>query len=184
MNKLHLPRSILYLFLISSIGIGCVNNDKEFNDNIFKIEPVKSEPSYVFNLIDCLNESNKKARYLAGITFIHNKDAKTQRLLLKIKNDHRKIDFELKNLAEKNLIIIPKLINQSNINPDSLKGKNSDLHLLKTLDSEIENQIIIFDQIEKASKNSDFKTFSKKSKLRLQTNKTELEKTIQAFKNG
>jgi uncharacterized radical SAM superfamily protein len=171
MKKLYIARIIIYnlfLFIVNISAISCTT--KENNDTVFKIEPSKAESTIDFNLIDCLNESNKKAISLANITFSQTKDVKTLQLLLKIKKDHQKIDSELKKLTENNLIIVPKVVYHLNINADSLKGKNSNLYLLKTLETEIKNQTLILDNIENTSQNIDFKIFAKKSKKTLQTN--------------
>jgi len=177
MKKFNIPRFIFFLVLVNGLIISCVNRQKECNDVIPKMESVKSDPTIVFNLIDCLHESNKKVISLASITFQQNKNKKTLQLLLDIKKDQQKIDSDLKKLTEKNLIIIPKL-DSPLPNLDSLKAKKSYSYLLKTLQSEIKNQIIILDNLEKSSENVGFKTFSKRSKTILLTNKKELEKTL------
>jgi len=166
------------LFIVNIGAISCINKGKENNDTIFKIEPTTADATIDFNLIDCLNESNKKAISLATITFSQTKDVKTLELLLKIKKDHQKIDSELQKLTESNLIIVPKLVYDLNINTDSLKGKTPNLYLLKILESEIKNQTILFDKIENTSQNIDFKIFAKKSKKTLQSNKIALENTL------
>lgn len=175
MEKLCNHRFIYFLVLVNGLLISCVDRQKECNEILSKAE-VKSDPAIVFNLIDCLNESNKKVISLASIASKDNKDIK--QLLLEIKKDQLKIDSDLKILSEKNLIIIPKLIPPLAANLDSLKGKNSNSYLLKTLESEIKNQIIILDNLEKYSENNSFKTFSKRSKIILLTNKKELQKSL------
>jgi hypothetical protein len=142
----------------------CVNQETEYCDSIFKEEANNIESTIDFNLIDCLNESNKKTIHLATITFNQIKNLETLQYILKIKKDHQKIDAELQKLTEKNLIIIPKLVYDLNINPDSLKAKNSNFYLLNLLEIEIKNQIRVFDKIEKTSQNTDFKIFAIKSK--------------------
>lgn len=181
MKKLCIPRFIIYnllLFIVNISVISCINNEKENNDTIFKIEPTTAESTIDFNLIDCLNESNKKTISLVNITFSQTTDVKTLQLLLKIKKDHQKIDSELQKLTENNLIIVPKLVYHLDINSDSLKGKNPNSYLLKILGSEIKNQTILFDKIENTSQNIDFKIFAKKSKKTLQINNTALENTL------
>jgi hypothetical protein len=178
MEKYAILRFIFFLVLLKGLMISCINHQHECNNVILKEESFKSDSAILFNLIDCLHESNKKIISLASISFKQNRDIKTLQLLLDIKKDQQKIDSELKRLAEKNLIIIPKMFASLDTNSDSLKDKKFNLYLLKTLDSEIKNQIIIFDNLEKSSENADFKTFSKKSKMILLTNKRELEKTL------
>ncbi|MDR6843726.1 hypothetical protein [Flavobacterium granuli] len=179
MKKLFFPRYIIYNLLLFIVNISVIScTDKENNDTIFKVEPTKAESTIDFNLIDCLNESNKKTISLATITFYQTKDVKTLQLLLKIKKDHQKIDSELKRLTENNLIIVPKLSYHFNINSDSLKGKNPNLYLLKALRTEIKNQTAIFKNIENTSQNIDFKIFAKNSKKTIQSNNAALENTL------
>lgn len=184
MKRLCIPRVIIYnsllillLIIVNISTISCNNEEKENNDAFFKIEPTKVEPTIDFNLIINLNESNKKTISLATFTFSQTKDVKTFQLLLKIKKDHQKIDSELKKLTENNLIIIPKLDYQMNLNSDSLNEKKTDLYLLKILDKEINKQAMVFDSIEKDSQNTDFKIFAIKSRKILKEN-NEVLKTL------
>ncbi|MES2574203.1 MAG: hypothetical protein V4572_04630 [Bacteroidota bacterium] len=177
MKRLRIPHFIiynLYLFIVCIFVTSCVNQEKEYEDSIFKLEATQSEPLVDFNLIDCLNESNKKTITLAGITFNQTKNLETLKLILKIKRDHQKIDAEFKKLVEKNLIIIPKLVYNLNIDSDSLKGKKSPLYLSNLLVTEIENQIIMLDQMEQTSKNIDFKIFAIQTKKILKANNNAL----------
>ncbi|HEY6143181.1 MAG TPA: hypothetical protein VIV55_07085 [Flavobacterium sp.] len=181
MKKLFIPRFILYnlcLFIVNICAISCVNQEKEYDDSIFETEATKFESTIDFSLIDCLNECNKKNIELSSITFSQTKDSKTLQLLLKIKKDHQKIDSELKKLTEKNLIIIPKLIYNLNLNSDSLKSKNANFYLSNLLKTEITNQITILDQIEKTTQNIDFRIFAIQSKKIIQTNNNALKKTL------
>jgi hypothetical protein len=154
----------LVLFFVIIFMSSCVNQETKYCDSIFKEEENNIESTIDFNLIDCLNGSNKKTIHLATITFNQIKNLETLQFILKIKKDHQKIDAELQKLTEKNLIIIPKLVYDLNINPDSLKAKNPHFYLLKALETEIKNQIRVFDKIEKTSQNIDFKLFAIKSK--------------------
>ena len=61
-----------------------------------------------------------------------------------------------------------------NLNADSLKDKNSNLYLLKALETEIKNQIELLNQIEKTSQNTDIKTFATQSKKMVQINNDSL----------
>jgi hypothetical protein len=179
MKKLFIRQFIhykLFLFFVIVCLFSCNNQKKGYNDSLFKEEGNNVESTIDFNLIDCLNESNKKTIDIATIIFNQIKDVKTLQFILKIKRDHKKIDSELKKLTEKNLIIIPKLVYDLNISPDSLKGKNFDFYLLSILETEIKNQIILFDKIEKTSQNTDFKTFAIKSKKTLHSNNDILKK--------
>jgi hypothetical protein len=183
MNKLPHPKFLtynLFLFIVTTCAISCNDKKEENNNAIFKIEPIKAETTIDFNLIDCLNESNKKTIALADLTFRQTKDVNSLKSLLEIKKDHIDIDVALKNLTEKNMIIIPKTGYELNIIPDSLKGKNSRTYLLRTLKNEIKNEITLFDQITKTSKNIDFKIFAEKYKRTLQANNKHLNN---CFKN-
>lgn len=178
MNKIYSPRFIFFVLLINSNVISCINHPKDYYDSICRKETDTSDPAIVFNLIDCLNESNKKVIALASISFQQNKDPKTLRVLLKIKKKHQKIDADLLKLTEKNLIIIPKFMTQKAVIPDSLKEKNPNSYLLKSLEDEINNQITILEHLEKNAENNSFETFSKSTILILKTDKEELKKLI------
>ncbi|MGQ7946856.1 hypothetical protein [Flavobacterium sp. WC2509] len=168
MKKLIIYQPILCcLFAIFGIQ-SCTNQEKENNNSI--LESTKEEPTIDFNLIDCLNEYNQKNIKLSDITFDLTKDVKTLQLLLKIKKNHQDIDSELKKLTKQKLIIIPKIVYQININPDSIKGKKATLYLLKKLKNQIETQISLFDSIEKNSQNTDFKILAIKSRKILENN--------------
>lgn len=180
MKKRHIHRLILYklaLFIAIICAISCVNKENELDDFIFKTEYAKSD-TIDFNLVDCLNESNKKIIQLSSIAFNQTSDARTLRLFLKIKRDHQKMDAELKKLTEKNLIILSKLAYDFNLNPDSLKEKNANLYLSNVLVNEIENQVRLLNQIEKTTQNIDFRLFAIKSKKIVQDNNEVLSKTL------
>lgn len=182
MKKLHIPRYIIFsigLLIVTMSTISCNKKKENYNAVFnFNFEPIKTESTIDFNLIDSLNQSNKKTLYLAAYTFSQIKDVKTLQLLLKIKKDHQKIDSELKKLTENNLIVIPKLYHQLNVNNDSLNGKKSNFYLLKKLEEEIKNQATIFDDIANTSQNTDFKIFAQKSKKTLHINTIALENTL------
>lgn len=172
MKKIFIYRFILYnfyLFIVTIFTVSCINQEKENNDSIYK-----TESAIDFNLINSLDESNRKTIEISSITFSQTKDVKTLLLLLKIKKDHQKIDSELKKLTEKNWVILPKLINNLNLNADSLKDKNSNLYLLKALETEIKNQITLLNQIEKTSQNADFKMLATQYKTIVQINNDSL----------
>lgn len=164
--------SIVIIFLFS-----CVNEEEKNYNSFFIVAENKVESTIDFNLIDSLNESNKKTVDVATLTFNQIKDTEKLLLILKIKRDHQKIDSELKKLTEKNLIIIPKTVYNLNLNSDSITGTNSDSYLVKVLKNQIKNQIIVFDKIEKTTQNIDFKLFILKSKKILQSNIDALQTT-------
>lgn len=178
MKRLFITQLIpckLFLFFVIISPFSCINQEEKYCDSFFKEKENNVESTIDFNLIDYLNTSNKKTIDLATITYYQIKDHKILHLILKIKRDHQKIDFELKKLTEKNLIIIPKPAHNLDINPDSLNGKNPDFYLLKALENQIKNQIIVFDKIEKTAQNIDFKIFAIKSKKILQINNDALQ---------
>lgn len=173
MKKLSLTRFILCrLLLIFTIllVVSCNHKDREIYTPFFEDKSLQTESTIDFNLIDNLNESNKKTIDLANILFNRTKDVKTLQLLLKIKKDHYKIDSELRKLTAKNLIIIPKAVYDLNIQPESLKNKKANLYLFALLDSEIKNVAIILDQIKKTAQNKDFIQFATHSKKRIESN--------------
>lgn len=173
--RLMLHNALLFVAVICVVS--CINKEYEFNDFILETGYAKSE-TIDFNLVNHLNASNKKIIQLSSIAYNQTKDAKMLGLLLKIKNDYRKIDFEFKKLAEKNLIILPKLAFGFNLIPDSLQEKNSCDHLSKALEKEIKNQVPLWDKMEKRVQNIDFRTFATKSKKTVLDNWEMLKKTL------
>lgn len=180
MKKSSVYRLMLYntLHFVAVIcAVSCINKENEFNNFIFETGYAKSD-TIDFNLVDHLNASNKKIIQLSSIASNQTKDAKMLGLLLKIKRDYQKMDFEFKKLAEKNLIVLPKLAFDFNLIPDSLKGKNSCDHLSKALENEIENQVPLWDKMQNKDQNIDFRTFATKSKKTVLANWEMLKKTL------
>ena len=126
--------------------------------------------------MDKLNASNQKIIQISSLAFNQTKDVKTLQLLLKIKRDHQKMDSELKKLVEKNLIILPKLTYDFNLNPDSLKGKNSRAYLSKLLTNEIQNQVQLWNSMEDKTQNIDFRILAIKSKKTVLANNESLKR--------
>lgn len=173
MKKLSKPRYILCSFILIFailLVISCNNRDKQIYTPFFEDKSLQTESTIDFNLIDNLNESNKKTIDLATILFNRTKDLKSLQLLLKIKKDHYKIDSELRKLTAKNLIIIPRAVYDLNIKSDSLKNKKANLYLFALLDKEIKNMATILDQIKKTAQNDDFIQFAAHSKKRIESN--------------
>ena len=180
MKRSFFPKVILYssiLFIINISVFSCIDKEED-TYSIFKAESAKYYHTVDYNLIYSLNESNKKNIDLSSITFNKTKDVKTLQLLLKIKRDHQNIDSKLKILTEKNLIIIPKLIYDWNINYDSSKGKNLPLFLSSLLEIEISNQIKLLNEIEKTFQDAEFKLFAKQSKEVLESNNDSLKELL------
>lgn len=167
-------RTIAIAFFIIIFFQSCKNQEKKSHTSFFKMESTKVEPIIDFNIIDCFKESNNKIIKLTNITFERSKDFKTLQLLSGIKKNQKEMDYSLKNLTKKNLIIIPKSIDKMNINIDSIKTKKGDLHLLRLLESEIDNQIILLDSISKSTKDIEFKIFSANSKKILESDNEKL----------
>jgi len=150
--------------------LSCTNQEKEHTSSLYKMESLKEEPSINFNTIDCLNEANQKAIDLSIISLRLSKDLNIFKKLLKIKRDNKKINSDFDKLTKENLIIIPKLFYQLDINDDSLVNKKLELYVLKRLETEIINQISSLDSIEKYNQNIDFKLFAIHSKEILKDN--------------
>ena len=174
------PSKLFLLFAISFI-FSCVNQEEKSRDFLFNEDENNVETTIDFNLVEALNKSNQKTMKLATITFYQIRDRETLQLVLKIKKDHQKMDSELKKLAEKNLIIIPQIVHNGDINPDSIKKTNIDFYLLNLLGNQMKNQIALLDKIEKTSQNTDFKILAIKSKKIAQSNNEVLQTYIPAF---
>ncbi|HSD05981.1 hypothetical protein [Flavobacterium sp.] len=182
----NLPISSRYIYntflfaVIISLIVACNNPKNEYSNALFKSSSPKETPITDFTTIDCLNESNQKVIKLSTISFQQTKNPKALRILLKIKNGHQKIDFNLKKLTKDNLIIIPKLNYNININNDSIKRRNSDRYIFRTLDNEIKNQMVLMDSLQKTTHNSDLKIFALQSKRTLEENNKAL-KTLLVY---
>lgn len=123
-----------------------------------------------FRTVSVLNETNKRIIDIASIAFTNSKQLKESQLILKIKNEHLKIESDLKEITNKNLIIVPEPIFELNLNEKFLNGINSSYYLISLLEKEINNQIKLLDSIEKTTTDKDFKNFADKSKDLLITN--------------
>lgn len=184
MKKLLVYRIItckIILFFVIIIIMSCINQEEKYNNSLHQKKEDNTESTIDFNLISYLNEANKKTIELATITFYQIKDRETLQLVLKIKKDHQKMDTELKKLAERNLIIIPQIVYNMEINSDSIKRKNIDIYFLNLLGNQIKNQIALLQKIEKSSQNTDFKTLAVKSKIIIQSNSNALQTYIPTF---
>lgn len=172
MKKLSYPiiSNLLLCILCISI-VSCIEKGNRTKVTIIDLEPAKKDSVLDLNLIDCLKESNQKTIELSNLTFDLTKDVKTLELLVKIKKNHQKIEVDFNNLMKKNLIIAPNITTHNiYLNPDSVKSKEGQLYLLKTLEKELKNQITILDRINNSSNKNDFKTFVIKSKKTVQDN--------------
>ena len=170
-----IPYSIILFCINIFILFSFIEKEKEYTGFFKTKESACSKPSIDFNLIDCLNESNKKIIEISGIAFHKTNNAAMLRLLLKIRKNHQTIDFQLKNLTQDNLIIMAEPMYTLNINTDSLKEKNAHAYLSNLLETEIKTQISLLDELDKTSRNPDFKTFAVQSKKVLQNNYDELQ---------
>lgn len=159
----------LILFIVIYCITSCTHQEKEYNNSIYKIESTKEDAIIDFKTIDCLHESNQKAIELSSVSLRQTKDLPTLQLLLKIKRDNKKINLDFERLATDNLIIIPKLTYGIDAN-DSINQEKPEFYILKKLETEIKNQIISFDSIQRKTKNSDFRLFAMQSKKTLEDN--------------
>ena len=165
--KLITYMSVLVIFVLSS----CFKKDKSSGNEghltAQKTSHIESEIS--FNSVAFLNEVNKKVIDIASIAFNNSKKLNESQVILKIKKDHQKIQNDLKKIN------IPEPIYDLNLNQKFLKGINSSYYLISMLEKEIKNQILLFDSIEKTSKDKEFKDFADKSKDILISNNELLE---------
>lgn len=181
MNKLFINRIIVCIpfVLLAFIGMqSCSNNENEYSNSFFNMEPTQGKPTIDFSLINSLNESNQKIIKLSNATFEVTKDIKTLQMLLIVKKNHQEIDSEIEKLTQKNLIFIPKLIYNTHISSDFIKSKNADLYLFNELATEIKKQITLLDSIENTTQNIDFKIFAMKSKKKLENDSDALNITL------
>lgn len=176
--KKSIPKEFIFytlcLFFTMAIINSCVNKEKNYTNSTFLNINTETESAIDFNIVDCINESNKKTIDIASLAYINTANIHKKELLLKIKKDHQFINSELRQLTAKNLILISKPIYQLNNNLDSLKGIKAELYYTNWLKSEIDYQIKQFNIIEITSKNDDFKEFAIKSKEILEQNNAAL----------
>ncbi|WP_366183945.1 hypothetical protein [Flavobacterium ovatum] len=164
-----IPITLLFIFVISLI-YSCENKKKDYN-NFFIQEPAQDVKSTIdFNSLISLNESNKKIMEISSILFHQNKPIPNLSLILKIREDHRKNELNLKVLTKRNLIIMPKPIYNLNINSDSLQNKNSTHYLAKLLINEIKTQIELLEKIKNTTISPDFKTYAEEAKIMFDNN--------------
>ncbi|WPR70245.1 hypothetical protein SLW70_09840 [Flavobacterium sp. NG2] len=161
--------TICLIFIIGSL-VSCNKKGKDFTESIFGTTTDEIESTIDFNLINYLSKSNTKIIDITALAVKHSNDKNKRQLLLKIKRDHQDIELELKELTQKNLIIVPKSIYTLNSKADSLQGQNAEVYLSQWLINEIKNQLSQFDSIETTSKNTDFVQFAVRSKLTLKQN--------------
>lgn len=167
-NKLII-KSLFFAILTGILWL-CLAQTSGYNHTRGNKNKELSNTSVDFNLINQLNESNQKTIEITSYIFNHSQDVQTLRMILKIKHDHEKIDLDIKKITEKNLILIPKLDYYLNFEADFVKLKKSNSNLLAALETELINQIVIFNQIKTSTHNSDFKIFAKQSIPTITTN--------------
>jgi hypothetical protein len=182
MKKLPPFRKIINPFLICFITIclcSCIKSKNYYNSSILDKKITEKRPVINFKSLDSLDESNRKTIELSSILFDTTEDVKTLQLLASIRKNHEKINLELNNLTNKNLIIIPKLAYHTDIKHDCVKSVKNKIYLLKTLETELKNQITTFEGIEKTSQNIDFRIFAMQSKKAIENNNKVLKTIIQ-----
>lgn len=177
--SLYKPRLsyLLFFFVFINGFFSCVDKNEEYGSTTFDRKQRAAASTLDYNLINQLYESNQRIIEITSYLFNQTQEIKTLQLILKIKNDHLKLDFEIKKLTEKNLILIPKLDFYLNNKTNFLKLKKSNSNLLTVVETELSNQITLLNQIQKSTQNSDFKIFAEQSIQSITTNKEELNKT-------
>lgn len=160
--------------MVSVFGL-CLNQNKEYNKDTFHNDSQTMESTIDFNLIDQLYQSNQKAIKIASYIFSHTSELKTLQQLIKIKKSQKTIETELNKLSEKNLILIPKSVYQSNPISNETSLQNFNTPFFSGLKAEINTQIKLFDSIKGTSKNSDFKQFAIRSLAKLNKNRQALQ---------
>lgn len=181
MKKLPPFRITINAFLICFMSIclcSCSKSKNPYDDSVFDKEIAEKQSKINFKSLDYLDKSNQKTIELSSILFDLTEDVETLQLLTAIRKNHEKIDFELNNLINKNLIIIPKLIYDADAKRNSIRSAKDSLFLLKTLETQLKNQITAYERIEKTSQNIDFRIFAMHSKKTIKNNNALLKKII------
>ncbi|TDD96137.1 hypothetical protein [Flavobacterium cellulosilyticum] len=160
--------------MISTVLL-CTNLTKEYLNITFEKNYRTTGSAINFNLINQLNKSNQKAIELSTYIYTKTTDLNTLQLILKIKKEQKEIETELKQLSEKNLIIIPNSIYNKSLKLDSSSFKNIKKLYFNLLETELNKQINIFDSIKISTRNPDFKQFAIRSLAKLNSNHKILE---------
>ena len=162
---------LLYFFIVTS----CVQKENKHNDVDFEKKEVSNTISEIESeSIAALYEANQKILDICDVGFQNVKDVEVLKLIISLKNEHLKLNEELENISEKNLIIIPKTISEITFKEDSLKSKNVNNYILTLLEKNLRSQIKNFKIIEQNSINFELKKLSTQTKLRLEKNQTRL----------
>lgn len=161
----------LLLLLITS----CSDSTKNIYNKTANTKKNTPESTINFRTVGLLNDANKKVIDIASIGFNNSKELKESLIILKIKNDHQKIESELRKITNDKLIIIPEPIFDLDLNQTFLNGSNSTYYLVSLLEKEINNQIKLFESIEKVSSDQQFREFAVQSKELLINNNNSLE---------
>jgi hypothetical protein len=156
--------------------IACVNKEKEYTNSIIKKESLNLKTSIDFKEIISLYDSNQKVIDASSIAFQKIKELDTLKLILKIKKDHAKIGEDLKKIAAKNLIIIPKSI--INLDVIYLKNEKSNYYILSFLKKAIDDEIKYMELIKESNTDIELKVKIDESLLILQKNLVALSSKI------
>lgn len=176
LNYLKSNKLLWFFVLMSILLFSCNEIEENTKNNDISNEEYNNYDSKInFRTVAILNETNKKVIDIASIAFSNSNQLKESQIILKIKNDHKKIGDDLKKITDQNLIIIPEPFFDLNLNNNFIKGVNSSYYLISLLEKEINNQIKLLDSIEKNGVNEEFKSFADKSKLILMDNNELLE---------
>lgn len=174
----HLKRISFAVIFILLLFFSCIRDEKRYTNTIFTENNIEVESNINFRTVASLYELNKKIIDIASISFNNSKQLESSKVLLKIKKDHEKIESQLKEIANENLIIIPQPFINLNLNETFLNEIDSNFYLISLLEKEIKNQIVLLDTIEKTSKDTQFITFADQSKDLLIVNNELLENIL------
>ncbi len=175
MKNLRNKRSTAY-YLFFILIISCFLLFLSQNNGFRDINLKKDNPNSTidFNLINQLNESNKKSIDISSWMFNETEDFKTLQLLFKIKKEQEQIRIELKKLSEKNLILLLRGVSNLGLDIDPSTQKISCEITFSSLEREISKQIEIFSNIKKTTLNLDFQLFAERSLIKLNNNQKDL----------
>lgn len=173
MKKLELRTFLFYLVLTSMtlISIGsCVN--KKNNENHSILEQINGD---IDNKIDSqiltdVVESNLKVIKISRTAQAKSVSDSTKNILKEIEQEHHKLNLSIKNIAKKNLIIIPDTLYDVDL-PDTLINiGDHDYIYLSEVENSLKEEIKKLQTILKSSTNIDLKIFSVQALVVLKNN--------------
>lgn len=150
----------------------------KYTNRFYTYKSEKVETAIDLASLDYLFESNQKTVELTKLIGEQSKDVNTLQFLINTKNEQQKMSIELKKIVNQNLIIVPEAFYILNINTDSLKNKKDSLYLLKKIQTEINNQIVLLNNIKTTTTDSDFRLFAIQYEKRIQNNNETLQRLL------